>query len=93
MNKIAIWWLVLLLISCASQHAPTIFVTISDDYFMIDDTVITSRSELTMALKNCHADQVELRNIGNPSYHQVEQAMQAISDSGAHLNLVGSVRQ
>jgi len=91
MKRIAIWSLVLPLISCASQHTSTIFVAVSNDYFMIENTVITSQSDLTIALKSRHADLVELRNIGKPSYHQVEQAIQAVNDSGAHLNMIGTV--
>jgi hypothetical protein len=91
MKKIAVLLFVLQLISCASPRPPVIYVTIADNYFQIDDIVLKTSTELTVALKNRRPGLVELRNVGKPSYRQVEQAVQAISDAGGHLNMIGNV--
>lgn len=91
MKTIAVMLLMLLLISCASPRPPVIYVTIAEDYFVIDDIVLKTSTELAVALKNRHHDLVELRNVGKPSYRQVEQAVQAISDAGGQLKMIGNV--
>jgi hypothetical protein len=90
MKTIAVLLLVLPLISCAAPRPPVIYVTIADDYFVIDDIVLKTSTELAVALKYRHADLVELRNVGKPSYRQVEQAVQAISYAGGHLKMIGN---
>lgn len=83
-------FIALSLISCASPRPAGIFVDVSEVNYAVGEEVVTTRPELAHILLDHHANLVELRIVGKPSYQQIEQAVQAVRDAGGRLNIVGA---